>query len=114
MAEPVVERRAWPRISTAHSTHLACARVRPGRPAMVINVSQGGALIETDARLLPGTAVELQLLGESAPRCRATGRVLRCHVSMLTGGRIRYRGALMFTEPLSLPTEYAGNNSTHG
>ena len=107
MAQPLIERRAWPRISTANSTNLACGRVRPGRPAAIIDVSEGGALIETDSRLLPGTLVELQL-GDPAPICRATGRVVRCHVYLLSGARIRYRGALMFSERLSIPADFAG------
>ena len=37
------------------------ARLRPGRAARVVDVSAGGALIETDWRLLPGLRVELQV-----------------------------------------------------
>jgi hypothetical protein len=64
-------------------------------------VSPGGALIETDGRLLPGTRVELQL-GEPMTLHRVKGRILRCHVTMLGRERIRYRGALVFEEQLSL------------
>ncbi len=94
------ERRATPRISTAGSSGLERARLRPGRTALVVDLSAGGALIETDWRLLPGTRVEIQL-GEPTTRFRATGRILRCHVSLLGRERIRYRGALAFEERLS-------------
>ena len=75
---------------------------------MVIDVSAGGALIETDWRLLPGTRVEMQL-GEPATLLRVVARILRCHVAMLARERIRYRGALKFDEPLSF-----GEALTHG
>jgi hypothetical protein len=83
------------------------ARLRPGRTAHVIDVSAGGMLIETEWRLLPGMRVEMQL-GEPVPLFRVAGRVLRCHVTLLTRERIRYRGGLMFDELLAF-----GEVSTH-
>ena len=73
------------------------ARLRPGRTAHVVDLSAGGALIETDWRLLPGMRVEIQV-GEPVPLFRVSGRILRCHVALLGRERIRYRGALMFEE----------------
>jgi hypothetical protein len=43
--------------------------------------------------------VEMQL-GEPVPLFRIAGRVLRCHVAQLEPEGIRYRGALMFEEPV--------------
>ena len=74
----------------------ACA---PGALAHVVDLSSGGALIETDWRLLPGMRVEMQV-GEPVPLFRVAGRILRCHVALLDRERIRYRGALMFDEQL--------------
>ena len=73
------------------------ARLRPGRTAHIVDLSAGGALIETDWRLLPGMRVEMQV-GEPIPLFRVAGRILRCHVALLDRGRIRYRGALVFEE----------------
>ena len=84
------------------------ARLRPGRTAHIVDVSAGGALIETDWRLLPGIRVEMQL-GEPVPLFRVAGRVIRCHVALLDRERIRYRGALMFDEQLPV-----GEVQTHG
>jgi len=112
--EHALERRAWPRLSTLDYTEMAHGRLRPGRPAQIVDVSPGGALIDTDWRLLPGMRVELQL-GEPVAIYRAKGRILRCHVSVLSGERIRYRGALMFDEQLELVRELAtvtGSNCT--
>jgi PilZ domain-containing protein len=93
------DRRAWPRISTLERTEMACGRVRPGRAAQIVDLSPGGALIETDWRLLPGMRVELQL-GEPVAQFRVKGRILRCHVALLDRERVRYRGAVVFEEQL--------------
>lgn len=94
------ERRASSRVPALSMAGMEQARVRPGRTAHVVDLSAGGALIETDWRLLPGMRVEMQL-GEPASLCRVAGRVLRCHVALLDHERIRYRCALMFEERLS-------------
>jgi hypothetical protein len=94
-----LERRAWPRVLTLDHLEIASGRVRPGRPAHIVDVSPGGALIETACRLLPGTRVELQL-GEPVALYRVKGRIVRCHVSLLARERIQYRGALAFEEQL--------------
>jgi len=95
------ERRATPRVRRFGINGVERARVRPGRTAQIVNLSAGGALIETDWRLLPGMRIELQL-GEPTVLFNVTGRVLRCHVALLDRERIRYRGALAFEERLAL------------
>jgi hypothetical protein len=95
------ERRATPRVIPVEDSGIERARLRPGRTAWVIDLSAGGALLETDWRLLPGTRVDLQL-GDPAPVFKVTGRILRCHVALLDRERIRYRGALVFEAPLAL------------
>jgi hypothetical protein len=75
------------------------ARLRPGRIAVILDLSAGGALIETDWRLLPGIRVDMQL-GDPIPLFRVAARILRCHVATLDRERIRYRGALVFEERL--------------
>ena len=98
------ERRAWPRVSTAERAEMAYGRLRPGRRAQIVDVSAGGALIDTDWRLLPGMRVELQL-GEPVALYRVKGRILRCHVALLNRDRIRYRGALAFEDQLAFGGE---------
>lgn len=95
------ERRATPRVSTIGYGGIERARLRPGRTAHVVDLSAGGALIETDWRLLPGMRVELQL-GDPKTLLTVAGRILRCHVSLLGRERIRYRGAMAFEERVSL------------
>jgi hypothetical protein len=104
-----VERRAWPRVDTGLHLDMARGRLRPGRPAQIVDVSAGGALIETESRLLPGTRVELQV-GEPVALYKVKARILRCHVARLDRERIRYRGALAFEEPLL----FGGSNDPRG
>lgn len=78
---------------------IVSARVRPGQSVALVDVSTGGALIETSRRLLPGAFVELQLDTE---RRRATLRsaVLRCAIVRLTASTVCYRAAVAFDRPL--------------
>jgi hypothetical protein len=97
-----MERRAWPRTLLLGRDDIAGARLLPGWHARVIDLSCGGALIETACRLLPGAQVELQLVRPQALQ-RVRGRVTRSHVAVLDRRHgIKYRGALMFDEHLAL------------
>jgi hypothetical protein len=117
MAEQVKEdRRAWPRVSAVGRSEMANGMLRPGRAAHIVDLSRGGALIETDWRLLPGTRVEFQF-GEPATIRRVKGRIVRCHVALLDRERIRYRGALVFEEQLPFeesPACLEGKERSHG
>ena len=44
------ERRAWPRTLKVERSDMARGRLSPGRAAQILDVSQGGALVETDWR----------------------------------------------------------------
>jgi hypothetical protein len=72
---------------------------------MLINISTGGALIETEQRLLPGAAVDL-LLERSKYRASVRGHVLRCSVVRVCAASMGYRGAVGFDRPLPWFAEY--------
>ena len=100
MVSAAGERRAALRTRTVREHGIEQARIRPGREAAVIDVSAGGILIETRHRLLPGTTIELQLsIGDACTAVR--GRVLRSAVACLRHGRVLYRGAIAFDQPLA-------------
>ena len=93
------ERRRGRRHEGAVGHGIQSMQVRPGRHAMLINISAGGALIETGHRLLPGWNVDL-VLDRSQYRATVRGRVLRCTVVRLRSASICYRGAIGFDRSL--------------
>lgn len=69
---------------------------------MVVNISSGAALVESGARLRPGSHTELQLVG-SGTRLGVRGRLERCYVAALEP--IRFRGLLVFERRIELEEE---------
>ena len=49
------------RLQEVEQHRIIATRIRPGHLARIVDVSGGGALIETMYRLLPGTSVELHV-----------------------------------------------------
>lgn len=78
---------------------VASARIRPGHQVQLIDLSSGGALVEVDRRMLPGSAVELQLHAEDR-QATMRGYVLRCSVVRVRPAAISYRGAIAFDRQL--------------
>lgn len=78
---------------------IVSARVRPGRDVSIVDVSESGALLESQHRLLPGTHVELhfQVLHR---RAQVRGRVLRCAIVTLRPTSVCYRSAIGFERRL--------------
>ena len=93
------ERRLGSRHEGPEGHGIQWMQVRPGHHAMLINISAGGALIETGHRLLPGSNVDL-VLERSQRRASVRGRVLRCTVVRLQSASICYRGAIGFDRSL--------------
>lgn len=100
------ERRRSRRRSLLDEHGIAAVRVRPGCDAALVDVSAGGALVETAHRLLPGASIDVQLLVRGR-RVLVRGRVLRCEVSALGPAGPIYRGALNFDRALSWLTDSA-------
>jgi hypothetical protein len=95
----VDDRRREPRRCGVGEHGIQSARVRPGIDVRLLDVSAGGALIETTSRLLPGRRLVLQL---SFASCAVAipGSVLRCTVFHASVDRIAYRGAVGFDRRL--------------
>jgi hypothetical protein len=64
----------------------------------VIDLSSGGALLESPDRMSPGVRAELQLIGTARRLVR--GRITRCHIVRLEP--LCYRGAIVFETPLEM------------
>ena len=99
MTDRTGDRRGARRRRQVEDHGIVAARVRPGHAVSLIDVSEAGALVETDRRLLPGAPVELQF---ETPRHHAAvrGRVVRCAVSRVQSAAICYRGAISFDRHL--------------
>jgi hypothetical protein len=108
------ERRSTRRRRGLEEHGIVSARVRPGSEAELIDVSAGGALIETVHRMLPGAAIELQLQAAES-RTAIRGRVTRCAVARLRAGAIWYRGAIVFDRhlPWFVDERRSGSGAPH-
>ena len=98
----VSERRHAARVPPEQTPWRRAALIRPGQDVQVLNLSSGGALIESGARMKPGLRTELQLSAAMLGSLRRTiaGRIDRCRVSALDP--IRYQGAIVFEQHLEL------------
>jgi hypothetical protein len=108
---PVSDRRSQPRLSAEILGLDTDARLSLGVHVQVMNVSHGGALLELQEWVRPGTRSELRLSktnDEKVPeRLAAQGQIVRCWVHRLSP--LRYRAALVFAAapPTSPPTQTA-------
>jgi hypothetical protein len=74
---------------------LARVRLRAGRELEVVNISDGGVLVDGQARLHPGAHVEVHVVTRDG-RVLVRSRVVRAVVSHLEADLVRYQGALAF------------------
>lgn len=93
------ERRQSVRWTTAADHGVLSARIKLGSEAIVIDMSAGGALVDTESRVRPGTAVEL-LLNTRSHVCASRGRILRCAVVRVGADVVWYRAAICFDRAL--------------
>jgi hypothetical protein len=99
------DRRSAMRRAPAPADALARVRLRTGRELGVIDIGNGGALVEGEGRLLPGTHVDVHVMTRDG-RALVRSRVVRAFVSDLTADRIVYRGALAFERPVDTSPGY--------
>jgi hypothetical protein len=105
------DRRGVRRMDAFEEHRIESACVRPGHRARVIDVSAGGALIETNHRLLPGSEVELDV-EKGTDRARVRGRVVRCSVVRIRPTWVCYRGAIAFDRHLPWFVDERGEVTT--
>ena len=99
---PIPDRRRAIRRQRAELPWLRGLRLRPGLEASLVNLSAGGALVETETRLRPGARAVLRLIGVAESRM-VPGSVSRSWVASIEPGHgVRYRGALVFDDLLDL------------
>lgn len=100
---PPEERRQFTRRRSQDLDWIRTARLKSGGPVSLIDLSAGGALIDADIPLRPGSILSLEIVGRGMDPFVVTLHVLRCHVTALMADSARYRGACVFARPIELP-----------
>ena len=96
----LIAKRQYVRLSPENTPALKGITMTQGNTARVIDISRGGALIETDVRLCPQTKTVFKVLMEQGD-FRVTGSVLRSSIKSLSGKPI-YQSAIVFENPLTV------------
>jgi hypothetical protein len=102
------DRRAHERRSAADLEWLQAVRLTgsTGYDVRLVDLSEGGALLEVNEPLRPGVILTLELTG---PGLETTVplEVLRCYIASLRGETATYRGACAFAHLIELPGKNA-------
>jgi uncharacterized protein DUF6982 len=97
------DRRIHTRLTPVELQRPLTARLKYGEDVTLVDLSAGGALVETSKILRPDTDLVLEILDpRTSDVTRVVSRVLRSQVSGLSGG-VTYRGACVFKHPFSHP-----------
>lgn len=99
------ERRAHVRRAAARGNLLPVGRFRSGHDFALVNLSDGGALLETRRRVLPGARVDIVFERDDGS-VAAPGHVVRSAVASVGEEGVLYRAAVRF--------ERAGVAALHG
>ena len=106
------ERRACPRRMPGADETLSRVRLRTGRELTVVDIGDGGALLEGTARLPPGTHVEVHVVTREG-RTLVRSRVTRASVFAIAADSLRYRAALAFeTRVNTAPSRVVATHTT--
>jgi hypothetical protein len=115
-----MERRKAQRRVPVSDEPIARIRLRTGREMTVVDVADGGVLVEGHVRLLPGTHLDAHVV-TLAGRLLIRSRVARCWVAALQPDGVLYRGALAFDRHVdtacagyTLPAAAPGSSDPQG
>lgn len=100
---PAADRRGARRQTYTHGHLPPAARIRPGTPVIVVNLSASGVLVEAGLRCKPGGRCELAIAADEGELI-VRARVVRCFVARVTAASVRYRTALAFERPVPPPS----------
>lgn len=91
----LAERRRWPRQIYAGGRLPPRTRLRPGDLVTLVDVSRGGALVESGLRLRWGARCDVEWAADDGV-VSVAARVVRCFVARVEPSVLRYRTALRF------------------
>ncbi len=98
------ERRTWPRQMASEIPSLKSNGLFGDKEVRLINISRGGALVESEAIMRPGVTVCIRLVAAEGVFL-LRGRVTRSRISSLRGPVPSYESAIAFTTDLSVLAE---------
>ncbi len=96
------DRRAHRRVPGRTLDWLSAARVKYGPDVTIVDLSRGGALLQSDRPLAPGSRQALEIVGPDKSIVVPFG-VLRSRLTALDSRGTTYRAACSFGRPLDLP-----------
>lgn len=100
------DRRSHPRVPTGELSWIREVRLKYGPRVSLIDLSDGGALVQTDVRLRPGSELVIEIVGPSVHA--VPFRVLRSELARISDQGVIYQGACEFKRPLNLATASSG------
>ena len=98
------ERRGHRRHQAHELQWLRAARLSGGHSVKIVDLSAGGALLDSPISLRPDSILTLDIEGRGFDKS-IPFRVVRCQIGALLPERPVYRGACEFTSPIELPVE---------
>ena len=101
-AQAIRERRAYLRLRDQELAWIRHARLSAGKGVSLVDLSAGGALLDSQSPLRPDSLLTLEIVGRGL-ETTVQFRVLRCEVGAIGPGGATYRGACAFTRLIELP-----------
>jgi hypothetical protein len=99
-AAAATDRRAHLRVPADQLSWIREVRLKYGPRLSLVDVSDGGALVQADVRLRPGAELVMEIVGAQVHA--VPFRVLRSELARISEGGAVYRGACEFKRPLNL------------
>ena len=99
------DRRAHRRLRDDELRWIRSARLSVGQKVSIVDLSVGGALVDSPTALRPDSLLTLQIDGRGFEKS-IPFRVLRCQIGALQPGHTIYRGACEFTTLIQLPVDH--------
>ena len=96
------DRRAYQRLRDRELEWIRHARLSAGKGVSLVDLSAGGALLDSPVPLRPSSLLTLEIIGRGI-ETSVQFRVLRCEVGAIGPEGPTYRGACEFTRLLELP-----------
>jgi hypothetical protein len=104
----LIAKRQHARLTPENTPALKGIALSQGSTARVVDISRGGALIETDVRLCPQTKIGFKVRLEQGD-IRVMGSVLRSSIKSLQGPI--YQSAIVFEKPLTVLDDLTSANT---